>query len=452
MKVMKKLVLAAVAAAVVAALVLAACGTGGGGAPAAGAGELPSLSAIWGPYFPMGNIVSTVDYGWRPARVADIGNPRLEHILRRHFSGFITAEDEMKPDALNSHTHQTQQWRWDRANTIMNFAENNGFRVHGHVLAWHSQSPWILNLASAPPSGWRYIEPTPPPRPRQEAINNLVNHIEIVMRHFGPRMDSWEVLNEIFPSGGIGGGVAAGNWRGSLRNTPWNRAIPLDPATGNCHIWYAFTTARRVADEIDVAAGRPVGTMLLYYNDYNEDNAGKRNAIYFMVREMNERFARENNGRILIDVIGMQSHYHVGGAGAAWTHGVNVNNVRQTIQRFSTLIDEGLLRYISVTELDVTVGNTDISPLTPQQERMQATMYAQLFQIYRDHADVLRRVSVWGIHDPASWRARGNPLLFNGDLTPKEAFWAVANPDAFLADPDAFLANPRAFIDARYWQ
>ena len=406
---------------------------------------------IWADYFPMGNIIASFDYSWRPARVADIGNPEREAILIRHFD-ILTAEDEMKPDAINA---RAPDWRWDRVERILGFAEAHGFRVHGHVLAWHSQSPTWLNVAGATPPGWTYTSATPAPHPREQAIANLKEHIEYVMRRLGTRVESWEVLNEIFPSG-VGMVTTADNWRPALRNTPWNRAIPFDPVTGNCFIWYAFTTARRVADEIDYEAGRPIGTMLLYYNDYNEDTPGKRAAIYFMVREMNERFARENNGRRLIDVIGMQAHYHVGGPLAAWSHGAILpSNVRASIERFASL---GV--YVSITELDLTVGNTDISPITPQQERQQAMIYAQLFQIFRDNADVIRRVSIWGIDDPASWRARGTPLLWGENLRPKEAFWAVAAPDAFLmpdghprsaAEINAFLSNPRAHIDARYW-
>ncbi|MCL2190953.1 MAG: endo-1,4-beta-xylanase [Treponema sp.] len=435
----------------IALLALASCGTGAQRDP--GLDTLPSLRMIWADYFPMGNIIASFDYSWRPDRVADIGNPEREAILIRHFD-ILTAEDEMKPDAINA---RAPSWRWDRVERIMGFAEAHEFRVHGHVLAWHSQSPSWLNIAGGLPAGWTYTSAVPGPHPREHAIANLQEHIEYVMRRLGTRVESWEVLNEIFPSG-VGAVVTATTWRNALRNTPWNRAIPFDPATGNCFIWYAFTTARRVADEIDVEAGRPVGTMLLYYNDYNEDRAGKRNAIYYMVREMNERFARENNGRRLIDVIGMQAHYHLEGAGMGGAFGwgpILPSNVRATIERFASL---GV--YVSITELDLTVGNTDISPITPSQERRQAIVYAQLFNIFRENADVIRRVSIWGIDDPASWRHRGSPLLWGANLRPKEAFWAAAHPDAFIypdgqprsnADIDAFLRNPRAVIDARYW-
>jgi len=414
-------------------LVLAACA----GTPREPAAEeprwevLPSLRMIWEDYFPMGNIIASVDFGWRD-RPSDLLDPARRELLLRHFD-ILTAEDEMKPDWL-----RRTAWSWNAggAERIMDFAEENNRRVHGHVLVWHSQTqPWMYAQGDRSRSA--------------EAIANMEYHIELVMRHFGTRMDSWEVLNEIFPSG-VGPGVTADNWRTRLRTSSgWYRAIGTVP-NGDCFIWTAFTTARRVADEIDREAGRPLNTMVLYYNDYNEDTPGKRLAIYYMVREMNERFARENNGRRLIDAVGMQAHYHLEGPGTGAAFGwgpILPSNVRATIERWASL---GV--YVSITELDITIGNTDISPITARQERMQAQMYAQLFQIFRENAQHIRRVSIWGIDDPSSWRHRGSPLLFDGRLQPKEAFWAVANPDAFLADPDAFLADPKAFVDERFWQ
>ncbi|MCL2190954.1 MAG: endo-1,4-beta-xylanase [Treponema sp.] len=438
---------------------------------------LPSLRYIWAEHFPLGNIVAATNYTWQgpigSGHVADIGNPTREAMLRRHFS-ILTAENAMKPDALQP------QPGWftftnpnSSANRIRTFANSNGMGLHGHVLVWHSQSPWHLNQTS---QGGNPID-------RDDAIENLVNHIERVMRHFGTGVESWEVLNEIFASGG-GPAVVGGNWRNNLRNytpggpphgtgTPWARAIGTRPHTTHdpnryCYIWIAFTTARRVADEIDSGAGRPLGTMLLYYNDYNEENPNKRAAIYYMVREMNTRFAAQNNGRILIDVIGMQAHYHRSGSGSAFPWGpTNVNNVRLSLERFASLIGQGLLRHVSITELDITVGGVQANPqpnpnnalppnppLTAQQERDQAIMYAQLFRVFRDNHASLRRVSIWGMNDNASWRWRGHPLLWDANLQPKEAFWAVAAPDAFVnpangqprpaAEINAFLANPRA--------
>jgi len=412
----------ALVAGVVLLLAVPSCGTGGGGVPTPEFDVLPSLNEIWAPYFPVGNIVSSVNYSWRPARVADLGNQAREELLVRQFS-IITAEDEMKPDWLRPQPHT---WNAAGADRIMAFAQEHGLRVHGHTLVWHSQTP-----------AWMYADGD---RARSaEAIANMQYHIERVMRHFGDAIESWDVLNEVFPST-VGGGVSAGNWRNFLRGySGWLRAIGSNP-NGDCFIWIAFTTARRIADEINP-------NMVLYYNDYNLDSANKRLAVYYMVREMNERFARENNGRRLIDAIGMQAHYHASGqgSGAAYPWGpTSPGAVGASIQRFASL---GL--YVSITELDVTIGNVTLSP---RMERQQANLYAQLFQVFRDNAGSIRRVSIWGIDDPASWRARGNPLLFGSNLRPKEAFWAAANPDAFRRNANAYLADPKAFIDERFWR
>jgi len=382
----------------------------------------PSLRAIWADHFPMGNIVASVSFGWQDGHEADIGNPVREHLLRRHFE-ILTAENEMKPDWLQG---TRGNFSFGGANNIVNFAQDNSMKVHGHVLVWHSQSPsWMA-----------------PVNDRAQAIENLETHIETVMRHFGTSVDSWEVLNEVFSSW-VSGTPTAATWRNFLRQpasneSDWPNAIPLDPETGNCFIWYAFTTARRVADDIDRNAGRPVGTMVLYYNDYNEEASGKREGIFFMVQEMNTRFAAENNGRRLIDAIGMQAHHHRGhvsgeDARPGWTRQSTAAEVQTAISRFASL---GV--YVSITELDITVGNTEVAPLTAAQERAQAIRYAELFRMFRNNAQYLRRVSIWGINDNASWRFRGSPLLWDAYLRPKEAFWAVADPDAFLANPSAF--------------
>jgi len=467
------------------ALSFAACPTGyvGGGAavsppsvfpprpadPPGHIGDAPSLGYIWAGHFPLGNIVA-YQHHRRHSDITEVlfggGATTAQqaynrgHLLRRHFA-ILTAEDEMKPDFLRP--GWAPSWVWNRADNILDFAETHGMRMHGHALAWHSQTPnWLFVYGDR--------------NRRDEAIANLQDYIETVMRHFGPRVESWDVLNEVFQSW-FGDPVNAANWRSFLRGQPgrgtsnWFSSIGSEPYPGVCFIWIAFTTARRVADEIDRAAGRPVGTMILYYNDYNEEAPSKRDAIYFMVREMNQRFAAMsgNEGRLLIDAIGMQAHYHRGEVDGVVTesyrHATHVPNVRLALERFASLIDQGLLRYVSITELDVTVGytgnpagnNVNVrppgTPLTANQEREQAIMYAQLFQIFRDNARHIRRVSFWGIDDPGSWRHRGSPHLWDGELRPKEAFWAVANPEAFLnpATREAYLANPRDFIDDRYW-
>jgi hypothetical protein len=65
--------------------------------------------------------------------------------------------------------------------------------------------------------------------------------------------------------------------------------------------------------------------------------------------------------------------------------------------------------------------------------KIQAGHYARLFQLYKQYSAHIARVSIWGLEDPASWRRQGRPVLFDGDFNAKEAFYAVADPDGYLA-------------------
>jgi len=434
--------------------------------------EAPSLAYIWGEHFPLGNIISP---GYSRARMA---------LLSRHFD-ILTAENHMKPDHVQP---SRGSFNFATGQTLISDANRAGIgRFHGHTLAWHSQSPWHLNQ-QPPPQGSNFG----PPIGRDEAIENLRYHIDRTMRAF-PSVESWDVLNEIFSSGG-GSVPEGGNWRNNLRmfpgpppgsppgtlgpqgpGTPWARAIGTFPHNTHdpnryCYIWISFMQARRTA----YAMGRP--DMILYYNDYNEEQPGKREAIFFMVRDMNAEFARrfptgQYGSTRLIDAIGMQAHYHRAAIvelgennNRPPNHGnlfpvqypwaTNIPNVRAALLRFAEL--DGVL--ISITELDITVGNAGIGNFTPRHEREQAITYARVFNFFHEFAAAnpgrLRRVSIWGLDDPSSWRWRGSPVLFDGNFRPKEAFWAVAAPDAFVdpvtgvqrseADINAFLADPRA--------
>ena len=108
---------------------------------------------------------------------------------------------------------------------------------------------------------------------------------------------------------------------------------------------------------------------------------------------------------------------------------------------------------VMITELDVDVlpsrgpaGNADISrreqgdssnnPYTAglpadMQEKL-AKRYADIFKIYLRHDKSINRVTFWGLGDGQSWlngfpvRGRTNhPLLFDRELKPKPAFFAV---------------------------
>lgn len=340
--------------------------------------DLPSLSAVYADMFSIGNAISSTD----------MEGPRLE--LLNHHHNIVTAENAMKPNEL---VDDEGNFDFEGANTLVERAFEQGHEVHGHVLVWHSQSP-----------DWHHTSSDGQPLSREVALENMYTHIETVMRNFGPEITSWDVVNEALD----GDWSNPEDWQSNLRNTGFLRAI------GEDYIYLAFAHARRIADELGRAE------MALYYNDYNDHIQPKAQTMYHMIKDINEQWAAENpdDDRKLISGVGMQGHYSIN---------INPENVKQSIERFEELGIE-----IGITELDVTT-NTANQYIESELIR-QGQIYARLFQIFREHADSIDRVTFWGLNDSNSWRSDRYPLLFDDTLRAKPAYYAVLNPDSFLVE------------------
>jgi endo-1,4-beta-xylanase len=171
----------------------------------------------------------------------------------------------------------------------------------------------------------------------------------------------------------------------------------------------------------------------LYYNDYNLDNQNKALAVCNMVRELNGQNPNVG-GRPLIDGVGMQGHYRLN---------TNTDNVRLSLEQFVSLGVE-----VSITELDIQAGSD--SNQTERQRVEQGMVYAALFTAFREYAAKIGRVTFWGIDDGASWRSVASPCLFDRDLIAKPAFYAVLNPDSFIAENSVMLIREAKEGEAYY--
>jgi endo-1,4-beta-xylanase len=58
-------------------------------------------------------------------------------------------------------------------------------------------------------------------------------------------------------------------------------------------------------------------------------------------------------------------------------------------------------------------------------------MFAQLFQWYREFADYIDRITIWGREDGSSWRGDGGATHFDRFFRAKPAFWAIYDPDGW---------------------
>ncbi|MGW0602588.1 endo-1,4-beta-xylanase [Streptomyces sp. NPDC002640] len=215
-----------------------------------------------------------------------LGDSTYTTIANREFNS-VTAENEMKIDATEP---QRGQFNFTSADRVYNWAVQNGKRVRGHTLAWHSQQPaWMQSLSGS------------------TLRQAMIDHINGVMGHYKGKIAEWDVVNEAFEDGNSG----------ARRDSNLQR-------TGNDWIEVAFRTARAA----DPAAK-------LCYNDYNVENWtwAKTQAMYNMVRDFKQR-------GVPIDCVGFQSHFN---SGSPYN-----SNFRTTLQNFAALgVD------VAVTELDI---------------------------------------------------------------------------------------------------
>jgi len=307
-------------------------------------------------------------------------------LLTTHFN-VVTCENQMKPDHLAPRV-KNGQYNWAPADNMVNEMAAAGIKVHGHALVWHNQThAWMT-------------EGTP-----QQVRENLINHINAVLSHYKGRIFSWDVVNEAVRER-INPGEQNNNWKTQLRSeSGWFKSLGAD------FIELAFRTAR----EADPA-------VMLYYNDYNLNNQRKAIVVANMVKELNDKYRAEGNDRNLIDGVGMQAHYSLS---------IRTEDVRSTIQRF---VDLGIK--VDISELDIEIrpvgggnmGSRKDTPMTDVEQRQQAYVYAQLFNLFKEYSDHIPRVTLWGLDDENSWKSYGNPCIWDGNLNPKQAFFAVLNP------------------------
>jgi endo-1,4-beta-xylanase len=205
------------------------------------------------------------------------------------------------------------------------------------------------------------------------------------------------------------------NQDGTMRQSPWFKII------GEDYLIKAF----QFAQEADPKAQ-------LYYNDYDLVLPAKRAGAVELLKKLKA-------AGVKLDGVGMQDHNLM-----EWP---SVADEDATITAFAAL---GLK--VHITELDVDVlprttkpgaDSADPTPVTPQlnpyvdglpdaKQLALAKRYAELFQVYLKHRDVVERVTFWGVADGDSWlnnwpmRGRTNyPLLFDRLGQPKPAFNAV---------------------------
>ena len=335
-------------------------------------------------------------------------------LLKEQFNQ-ISPENDLKWQLIHPR-EGAHGYDFDPADAFVNFGLSNNMYLVGHTLVWHSQTPnWVFTGTNPPPTnaiisatantnapatnqfgqgrfGGGFGRYNGPRASREELLERMSNHIHTVVTRYKGKVKVWDVVNEA---------IADGSSTNILRNSLWLEIVGPD----------FIARAFQYAHEADPDA-------ILRYNDYGLENPVKCKKLIALFKSL-----RAQN--VPVHAIGSQAH-------------VNVSTTFEAMdQALTELATLGLP--IHITELDVNSAaagqrgfGADISNntgstqggLVSDADKKLADAYAGIFRAFLKHKSV-KLVTFWGVNDAVSWRARGKPLLFDGDNQPKPAFHAV---------------------------
>ncbi len=307
-------------------------------------------------------------------------------LIKKEFNS-ITAENDMKVALIQP---KEGEFHWENADKIANFCRQNGIKLRGHNLCWHSQF-----------ADWMFTDKKGNPVKKEVFYARLKKHIQAVVTRYKDIIYCWDVVNEAMAD-------QAFSWPGHPAN-PY-RESKLYKLCGDEFIAKAFQFAR----EADPNA-------LLFYNDYNAADPGKRDRIFNMVKKMKD-------AGVPIDGIGMQGHYNI--------YGPSEEDIDAAITKYATIV-----KHIHFTELDLRTNmeqggqlqfsRGEAKPMAPYLQTLQEDQYARIFRIFRKHADVIDNVTFWNLGDKDSWLGVNNhPLLFDENYKPKKSYYVVKDFNA----------------------
>ena len=102
-------------------------------------------------------------------------------LIKKEFNS-ITAENDMKPGELHP---QEGVWNWEKADKIANFCRQNGIKLRGHCLCWHSQF-----------ADWMFTDKKGREVSKEVFYERLREHIHTVVNRYKDVVYCWDVVNE----------------------------------------------------------------------------------------------------------------------------------------------------------------------------------------------------------------------------------------------------------------
>ena len=357
-----------IASALLIAAFVAACGN-----QKATVVEEPSLKDAVGDKFLMGVALNV-----NQSSGVDTSSIKL---VKQHFNS-IVAENCMKCEVIHP---EEDRYDFTLADQFVSFGEKNGMAVIGHCLIWHSQlAPWFCVDEKG-----NNVTP-------EVLKQRMKDHITTIVTRYKGRIKGWDVENEAILEDG------------SYRKSKFYEIL------GEEFIPLAFQYAHEADPDAE-----------LYYNDYAMNMPGKREGVVKLVSSLKEKGIR-------IDAVGMQGHM-----GMDYP---DINEFEQSIVAFAGTGVKVMVTEWDMSALPTVKQSANISDtvayqkmLNPYPETLPDSVskawnnrMKQFFDLFEKHADVISRVTAWGVSDSDSWKndfpVKGRhdyPLLFDRNYQPK---------------------------------
>lgn len=279
--------------------------------------------------------------------------------LKREFS-MVTTENAMKFEPIHP---ARDRYNFSDADTVVNFAEDNGLKVRGHTLVWHQTLPSWLTAGQFK---------------RDELIKILRDHIATVVGRYRGKVAVWDVVNEAVDDNGI------------LRETIWLKGI------GPEYIDMAF----KWAHEADPEA-------MLFYNDYGGEGLGqKSDAIYALVRGLKER-------KVPIHGVGLQMHLDP-------DYPPSTEAVTKNVKRLSDLDLE-----VHITEMDARIKLPSTEEKLEQQAKIYRDILNACMKVKNFKAFTMWGFTDRYSWVPWFFPGYGDALIFDESYNPKPAYKAI---------------------------
>lgn len=320
-------------------------------------------------------------------RQVEGGDSLAAELVAKHFNS-IVAENCMKCEAIHP---AEKEYNFGPADAFVRFGKEHHMHIVGHCLIWHSQlAPWF----AVGKDGGKVTA--------EELKQRMKDHIYTIVKRYKGVINGWDVVNEAI--------LEDGSFRPSI----------FYEVLGEEYISLAF----RYAHEADPKAE-------LYYNDYGMDRSTKREAVVKLVNKLKSEGLR-------IDAIGMQSHM-----GMDYP---NIEEFEKSIEAYATtgckvMITEWDMSALPTLHQSANIADTVAfnAALNPFPNGLSEEVSAQwnrrmsdFFQLFRKHADVISRVTAWGVTDGDSWKndwpmagRKEYPLLFDRNYQPKPFIQAM---------------------------